>query len=288
MESYAGRNPVKRWPLASFYLLSLVLASAVVAYFSIWMRGYVQAHGSAFDYVGVLQGFAARSFWRSGNIPVIARAAVEHPILLLILFYAAAPTLAAFIVTAGERGGLRRWLRRLKPWGSAADGQYRGGGPLGFLARSQGHDRPDVNVALVLFGCVLLVHGQVGGHVCRDRLLLQPDWGERDLRDCHSRSRELHGWHHVLPQCGSRARGGHVENRVRIHVGPVPDLEIRSRTRGGRPEGGGSSGELWLSPGGPGGPARMKVPLHHGRTSLHWFPRSGRPYDIPAAWGAVR
>jgi hypothetical protein len=149
-------NPLKKWPLTSFYLLALVLASGSVAVFFWWMNGYVQTHGSAFDYVRVLGEFADRSVWKSVNIPVIVSAAKEHPVMLLVILYALAPTLAAGVVTLGNgRRMFNRWLGRLKPWQKGTD--------FPSAAAAYGHLVTVFVVVIVGFGIVnLLLEGGEG------------------------------------------------------------------------------------------------------------------------------
>lgn len=155
-EGQTAANPLKKWPLTSFYLLALVLASGSVAVFFWWMNGYVQDHGSAFDYVRVLGEFADRSVWRSVNVPVIASAAREHPVMLLVILYALAPTLAAGAVTLGNGGKtFKRWLGRLKPWQEGVD--------LPSAAAAYGHLVAVFVVVIIGFGVVnLLLEGAEG------------------------------------------------------------------------------------------------------------------------------
>ncbi len=105
---------VRRRPVASHFILSFLIASAVVAT-SIAMAARNPAVLSATgDMVTKIYDGAGYI-----NIASIGAAALRQPVLFLIFAYALAPTIAALAVAStGAGGGLGRLLSRLAPVGA--------------------------------------------------------------------------------------------------------------------------------------------------------------------------
>ncbi|MCU0235622.1 MAG: CPBP family glutamic-type intramembrane protease [Acidobacteria bacterium] len=108
------KSIVPRFPFWSYYLLALAIALGVMAAYALLM---------ALD-PGVLTVIPEFQQWLAGhqrysNLTTIIGFAIDggRGSVLLILLFAAAPTLAAGVVTwkVGGRAGLASWLARLRP-----------------------------------------------------------------------------------------------------------------------------------------------------------------------------
>jgi len=103
-----------QWPLVSFYGLALAIVIGVMAVAVPWMLRdpeVANMMGDLFSYIEEQETY--------GNLISIGSFILNrHPAALLIFLFAAAPTLAAIVISliGGGRAGLSHLLDRFRPW----------------------------------------------------------------------------------------------------------------------------------------------------------------------------
>jgi membrane protease YdiL (CAAX protease family) len=117
---------VRRWPLLCFYVLALAIALGVMAIYAV----LVAVDPATLTVMPDLQTWLT-DHQRYSNAPNILWFAFDTGrwSALLILLFAAAPTLAAVAATwaAGGRDGVGTWLARLRPCGPGVTGRDAAG-----------------------------------------------------------------------------------------------------------------------------------------------------------------